>query len=350
MGGNLTAAIIAFGVMIFVHELGHFLLAKRVGVTVHAFALGFGPMLIGTRRGETLYAVNLIPFGGYVRLAGEDLEDGGGPNSFRAKTVWQRMAVLVAGPLMNLLLALVLLAGLALALGVPVGVTNRIGQLLGTCSDDGKEVACPAAKAGLRAGDAIVAINGVPMTSGDEVIDTIHRHPHTSLRLTVERDGRRFDVEVTSVLDARQGIGLIGYRPEAVREHMGPGRALWWALSTSGQTAGALLKALGTLLVRPLEVVRSFMGPVGAVRFLGEAARGGGELFLYTAAVMSIIIGVFNLLPVPALDGGRLLFLVVEAVRRRPVDPRREGYIHMVGFALLLLLLVTLTLRDTGIL
>src|SRR5574341_346739 len=111
MSGNLMAAIIAFGVMIFVHELGHFLLAKRVGVTVHAFALGFGPMLIGTRRGDTLYAVNLIPFGGYVKLAGEDLDDGGGPNSFRAKTVWQRMALLVAGPLMNLVLALVLLAG-----------------------------------------------------------------------------------------------------------------------------------------------------------------------------------------------------------------------------------------------
>jgi len=350
MGGNLTAAIIAFGVMVFVHELGHFLLAKRVGITVHAFALGFGPMLVGTRRGDTLYSINLIPFGGYVKLAGEDLAEGGGPDTFRAKTVWQRMAVLVAGPVMNLILALVLLAGLALVLGVPVGVTNRIGQILTTCSDDGRVIPCPAAQAGLQAGDAIVAINGVPMASGDEVIDTIHRHPHTALRLTVERGGRRFEVTVTSVLDPRQGIGLIGYRPEAVRERMGPLRALGWGLSTVGQTAGALLGALGTLLVRPVEVARSFMGPVGAVRFLGEAARGGGEMFLYTAAIMSIIIGVFNLLPVPALDGGRLLFLILEVVRRRPVDPRREGYIHLVGFALLLLLLVTLTLRDTGIL
>src|SRR5574337_1412185 len=130
MNGNIAAAIIAFGVMIFGHELGHFLVAKRVGITVQAFALGFGPKLVGLQRGETLYAVNLVPFGGYVKLAGEDLGDSGGPNTFRAKSVWQRMAVLAAGPLMNLMLALILLAVLALVLGVPVGVTNRVGQLI----------------------------------------------------------------------------------------------------------------------------------------------------------------------------------------------------------------------------
>ncbi len=352
MGDNLTtsviAAIVAFGIMIFVHELGHFLVAKRVGITVHAFAVGFGPRLVGFRRKDTMYTINLVPFGGYVRLAGEDLDDSGGPDSFRTKTVWQRMGVLAAGPLMNLLLALLILAGLALVYGVPVGVTNRVGQVLTRCSDDGREVVCPAKQAGLQDGDAIVAINGVPLATGEEVIDTIHRSPKATLRLTVERDGRRFDVQVTAVRDATQNIGLIGFRPEAIREHMGPVRALWWGLSTVTQTARALLTALATLVTRPREVLDSLMGPVGAVRFLGESARGGGEMFFYTAAAMSVIIGVFNLLPVPALDGGRLLFLVVEVVRRRPVDPRREGYIHLVGFALLLLLLLTLSVRDVG--
>src|SRR5439155_1738589 len=241
MSGNLIWAIIAFGIMIFGHELGHFLVAKRVGITVQAFALGFGPKLVGVTRGETLYAINLIPFGGYVKLAGEDLQDGGGPNTFRAKSVWQRMAVLAAGPMMNLLLALILLAGLALLLGVPSGVTNRIGQVLTDCFDAGHRVPCPAKQAGLQDGDAI-----------------------------------------------------------------------------------------------------------GAVQFLGETARGGGEIFLYTAAAMSVLIGVFNLLPIPALDGGRLFFLAVEAVWRRPIDPRREGYIHMVGFVLLILLLLTLSVRDVS--
>src|SRR5206468_2164875 len=166
MSGNLIWAIIAFGIMIFGHELGHFLVAKRVGITVQAFALGFGPKLVGVTRGETLYAINLIPFGGYVKLAGEDLQDGGGPNTFRAKSVWQRMAVLAAGPMMNLLLALILLAGLALVLGVPSGVTNRIGQVLTDCFDAGHRVPCPAKQAGLQDGDAIVAIDGRPVARG----------------------------------------------------------------------------------------------------------------------------------------------------------------------------------------
>src|SRR5256886_10799903 len=222
MSGNLIWAIIAFGIMIFGHELGHFLVAKRVGITVQAFALGFGPKLVGVTRGETLYAINLVPFGGYVKLAGEDLQEGGGPNTFRAKSVWQRMAVLAAGPMMNLLLALILLAGLALVLGVPSGVTNRIGQLLTDCVDNGHKVPCPAQQAGLQAGDTIVAINRRPNASGEEVIDTIHRNPHTRLRLVVERAGRRFEGEVTSILGARRDIGLIGYRPEAAPQHPGP--------------------------------------------------------------------------------------------------------------------------------
>src|SRR5439155_144003 len=157
MSGNLIWAIIAFGIMIFGHELGHFLVAKRVGITVQAFALGFGPKLVGVTRGETLYAINLVPFGGYVKLAGEDLQ---------------------------------------------------------------------------------------------------------------ERGGRRVEVEVTSVLDNRQNIGLIGYRPEAIRQHLGPVRATLWGLSTIAQTAGALLAALGALLVRPREGLGSVMGPIGAVQFL----------------------------------------------------------------------------------
>src|SRR3989442_6269425 len=123
MSTNLIAAIIAFGIMIFGHELGHFLVAKRVGITVHAFAVGFGPKLVGVTRGETLYAINLVPFGGYVRLAGEDLEEGGGPHTFRAKSVWQRMAVLAAGPPQKLLVAPIPLAMVALG----PGVARRVG-------------------------------------------------------------------------------------------------------------------------------------------------------------------------------------------------------------------------------
>ena len=335
----IIAAVIAFSVMIMVHEFGHFLVAKRVGITVHAFAIGFGPRIAGFRAGDTQYAINLLPFGGYVRMAGEDLDDAGGVGSFRTKSVWQRMAVVSAGPAMNLLLALLLLMGTALVVGVPVGVSNRIGQLM---------PGWPAEEVGLRPGDVIAAINGEAMDSGQEVIDTIHRQPNTDLRLTVERDGQRFDVTVRSRLDARQNIGLIGFRPEAIRERMGPGRALVWALGTLADTVEVIFATLVGLFREGGKMLDQLAGPVGAVRFLGEAGAAGTEIFIYTASALSIMIGVFNLLPFPALDGGRLLFLLVEAVRRRPVDPRREGYIHLVGFALLILLLLTLTVRDIG--
>lgn len=335
---NLLAAIIAFGVMIFVHELGHFLVAKRVGVTVHALALGFGPRLIGVRRGGTDYAINALPFGGYVRMAGEDLDAAEDAGSFRAKSVWQRMAVIAAGPGMNLLLAIVLLMSLAMSVGIPIGVSNRIGSLL---------PGWPAEAAGLLPGDAIVAINGKASETGDDVVDTIHRNPNTALRLTVERDGRRFDVRVTSRLDPDRKIGLIGFSPELIRQRMGPLAALGWSARSAAETVGAVFVGLGRM-IREGNLLENLSGPVGAVRFLGEQGQAGGEVFLYTAAAISIMIGIFNLLPFPALDGGRLMFLIVEAFRRRPVDPKREGYIHLVGFALLLLLLVTLTVRDVG--
>ncbi|MDQ7844240.1 MAG: M50 family metallopeptidase [Armatimonadota bacterium] len=336
---NIVAAVIAFSIMILVHELGHFLMAKRVGITVYAFAIGFGPRVVGFRRGETTYAINALPFGGYVRMAGEDLDEAGGAGSFRSMSVWQRMTVVVAGPAMNLLLALLLLMSTALIVGVPTGVSNRIGQLM---------PGWPAEQVGLRPGDAIVAIDGEPMDSGQEVIDTIHARPNQELHLTVERDGRRFEVTVRSRLDPDQRIGLIGFRPEAIREHMGPLRALAWAAGTVGETVDVIFTTLVGLVRQGRGVFDQLAGPVGAVRFLGEAGAAGAEIFVYTAAALSIMIGIFNLLPFPALDGGRLLFLLVEAVRRRPVDPRREGYIHLVGFALLLLLLLTLTVRDIG--
>lgn len=333
------AAILAFSVMILVHELGHFLVAKRVGITVYAFAIGFGPRLAGFRSGGTQYAINLLPFGGYVRMAGEDLDDARAEGSFRARSVWQRIAVVVAGPVMNLVLALLLLTAIALVLGVPVGVSNRIGQLM---------PGWPAERVGLRPGDAIVAIDGRPMTGGEDVIETIHRRPNQTLHLTVERDGGRFEVQVRSRLDPQQNIGLIGFRPEVIRERMGPGRALVWALGTVAETVDVIFTTLVGLLREGGKILDQLAGPVGAVRFLGEAGAAGAEIFIYTAAALSIMIGVFNLLPLPALDGGRLLFLLVEALRRRPVDPKREGYIHLVGFALLILLLVTLTVRDLG--
>lgn len=345
----VLAAIVAFGAMIFVHELGHFLVAKRTGVVVHAFALGFGPKLLAFRRGGTAYAINLLPFGGYVRMAGEDFDaTADEEGSFRHRSVWQRMAIVTAGPAMNLLLAVALLSLVGMTYGVQIGVTNRVATLQRRCPAEqggALQPGCPAEQVGLRPGDAIVAIDGRPMERGEEVVRTIHQSPGKRLVLTVERDGQRFTVEVTPRLEPTQQIGLIGFAPEPLRQRLNPAASVTWGVRRTAEMAVTLVGAIVNL-IRVNRFLENLGGPVAAANALVEAARSGVENFLYMTSFLSVVIGLFNLFPIPALDGGRLAFLAVEAVRGRPVDPRREGYIHLVGFALLLLLLVVLTGRD----
>ncbi|HEV8338137.1 MAG TPA: M50 family metallopeptidase [bacterium] len=352
-GGWLVATIVAFGAMIFFHELGHFLVAKRAGVTVHAFALGFGPKLWSVQRGDTTYALNLIPFGGYVKMAGEDFdEQAPEEGSFRHQPVGRRMAIVAAGPVMNLLLAAAILSVVAMSFGVPVGITNRVGMLVAICGQPsvpgvpGSEPGpCPAERAGLRSGDVIVAINGRPTDSGEVVVETIHKNPRQPLVLTVERGGQRVDVKVTPNLDPARKIGLIGFAPEVVRQRFNPITAVLVGIQRTGEIIAAVATAVAGL-IREGSLIANLGGPVAAGRALVDAGRSGLETFLNVAATLSVIIGIFNLIPFPALDGGRLGFLIVEALRRRPVDPRREGYVHLVGFVLLILLLVFLTGQD----
>lgn len=329
-------AVFAFGLMILAHELGHFLAARASGITVHAFGIGFGPPIFRFRRGATVYSINLLPFGGYVRMAGEEFDEVTTPDSFRAKSVLQRMLVVASGPLMNFVLAVVLLALSVATWGLPVGVTNRIAEV---------RAGWPAEEAGLRPGDRIIAIDGRPVPSGEQMVRTIHRSAGRPLRLRVVRDGVTFEVTVTPRWEERLRVGAIGITPEVERRRYDPLSAILWAI---GRTVGFAREVVVGLvrLVATGSFFEGLAGPVGAVRILGDAARMGLDSYLFMSAFLSVMVGLFNLLPLPALDGGRFAFLVVEAVRRRAVDPRREGYVHLVGFALLLLLLLVLTYRD----
>lgn len=333
---NVLAAIAAFGAMIFFHELGHFLMAKRAGVLIHAFAIGFGPKLISWRRGPTTYSINLLPFGGYVRMEGEDTEGDAAAGNFRTKSVGWRIAIIAAGPIMNLALAALILTVMAATGGVPTAASNRVGTL---------EPGWPAAAAGLAPGDAIVSIDGTAMTSGEQVIDTIHRSAGRALVLVVRRGTEERSITVTPRLDEARGVGRIGFSPEPLWTRLNPVHALGWGVQRTGQFIVMLGEAIGRL-IHEGQFFGSLGGPVAAGNILVQAAASGAQNFLHIAAFLSVIIGVFNLLPIPALDGGRLAFLAVEAVRRRPLDPRREGLVHMVGFAFLLLLLVVLTYQD----
>ncbi len=203
----------------------------------------------------------------------------------------------------------------------------------------------PAAQVGLRPGDVILAIDGRTMTDGNEVIRLIHTSNGRTLSFLIQRGPTRFLVHVPTKYDPRQHVWLTGFLPAVSRTHPDPIRAIGWGVLTTGRDVVAYLTALGAL-ARSGQLLGQLGGPVTAVNVLGQAAHAGGETFLYFTAFFSIIIGLFNLFPLPALDGGRAAFLLVEGLWRRPLDPRREGYIHLVGLALLLCLILALTVRD----
>ncbi len=331
------AIVLVFGGLIFVHELGHFLVAKRVGVLVTEFAIGFGPRVAAIRRGETVYALRLLPLGGFVRLAGmyppRDASEVPPPGrGFNDKTVAQRMAIASAGPAMNVALAAALLALILAVLGVrlPVPVVDAV------------EPGRPAAEAGLRPGDAIVAIDGQPVRSWLDVQRAIAASPGRPLTLTLRREGR--EVTVAATPEEVEGRGFLGVRPRVELRRL----PLWAAALEGVRWTGHIVKLTVEGLAAAVrgEGGADILGPVGIGQQIGEASRQGWTTLLFLAAVLSVNLGLLNLLPFPALDGSRLVFLLVEAVRGRPVDPERENWIHAVGFALLMLLLLVVTYRD----
>jgi regulator of sigma E protease len=329
----ILAAIVAFGAMIFVHELGHFLVARRAGVLIHAFAIGFGPRVVSWRRGQTAYSLNLLPFGGYVRMEGEDDEGSGVEGSFRSRPIGWRMAIIAGGPAMNLVLAAVIFAIVAAIAGVPV--STRVGSL---------ESGWPAEAAGIRSGDVILAIDGKPLAQED-LIRTINRSADRPITLLIRRDEQQMSLTLTPRLDTARGVGRLGFSLEPVLNRLGPLAAVAWGVKQTGRTI-VTLGTIISMLIREGAFLQNLGGPLAAGSMLTQAARSGLATYLHLTAFLSVMIGMFNLLPLPALDGGRLAFLLVEAVRRRPVDARQEGWIHMVGFALLLLLLLVLTVQD----
>jgi len=335
---TIILAVLALELMILVHEVGHLIVAKRAGILVHAFAMGFGPRLFAFTRGETTYSLNLLPIGGYVNMAGEDADSPGVPpeRTFRGKSVVWRLAVVLAGPAMNFVLAIVLLAAVAMSYGIPLRVSTQVGTLV---------PGYPAAQAGLQTGDTVISVDGRLMRDGQQMIDLIHRSGDRTLAILVQRGSRRFILHVRTRLDPRQKVWITGFAPTVVRGRLDPVRAVGWGAVTTVRDAGAYLATLGNL-IQSGRLLGELGGPVTAVNVLGQAAHAGGETFLYFTAFFSIIIGLFNLFPLPALDGGRVAFLIVEGLRRRPVDPRREGYVHLVGLALLLCLILALTVRD----
>ncbi|MEW5762671.1 MAG: RIP metalloprotease RseP [Bacillota bacterium] len=332
---TFLAAVVIFGLLILVHELGHFLVAKATGVAVHEFSLGFGPRLGGFKRGETAYNIRAFPLGGFVRMAGMEPREEEVPpeKSFKHKPLWARMAIILAGPLMNFVLAVVILAAVFYVQGLPTA-TTRIQEVL-----PGE----PAARAGLQKGDTIIALNGVRVASWEKMVEQISARPGREVILTVLRDGRPREIRVVPARDP-EGRGRIGVLPVVELKRVGVEAALAGGADYTARLTWLIVDFIGKMITHQAPV--DVGGPVRVVAEIGKVAGMGLVPLLNLAAFLSINLGLFNLLPIPALDGSRFLFLTWEGISGRPIKPERENMIHLIGFALLLVLMVVITYND----
>ncbi len=340
---TLWAALFVFGLLIVFHELGHFIVAKAVGIKVHEFSVGLGPRLFSIPRRGTAYNLRAFPLGGFVRMAGMDPEEKVEDEaaSFNKKPVFQRMLVIVAGSLMNFVLAILILALIFMVRGLPVLTPEGLPKLTTVVA---KLVpGGPAEKAGLLPKDRIIAIDGREINKWEEMMEIISARPEQPLTLTVLRAGQINEIRVVPLRD-EQGRGKIGVYPTQEFRRLDLFSALAAGTQYTVQVGAVILSFIGQMIAG--KAPADLGGPVRIVWEINRAAEFGIFSLLQLAAFLSINLGLFNLLPIPALDGSRLMFLAVELFRGRPVDPVKENFIHMIGFGLLILLIVVITYND----
>jgi regulator of sigma E protease len=365
----ILLALFVFGLLVMIHELGHFLVARSFGIGIREFSIGMGPKLFswkGKKKwGEddeqpmprirfddeeepqepeehvTTYSLRLLPIGGYVSMVGED-EESDSSASFEKKNVWKRIAVVVAGAFMNVLLGFLLMTVLVVTTTNPqTGKVLLVSNTVGAFQEGATSPTY-----GLAVGDTITHVNGTRVHTGNEVVYEIMNRGYEPIDLTVRRGDEV--VELSDVIFPgmeAEGIAFGSADFKMYAEDANVGSVIKHTFFRSVSTVKMIFDQLGDLLTGRFGL-NAVSGPVGVTDAMGEAARSGFDTFLYLVIVLTINLGVFNLLPIPALDGGRLLFLLVEAVARRPLDKKIEGYIHFAGMVILLGIMVLVTCKD----
>lgn len=333
------AFLVVVGIVVVVHEFGHLVAAKSCGVKVYEFAIGFGPRLFSWTRGDTLYAVRALPLGGLCRFAGmddsdiaEEQIDGDDPRSFLNRPVWQRILIVVAGPLMNFLLAIVIFAVIFASYGVPMVTVLEVFE------------DSPAAAAGFEADDTILSIDGRSVASVDRFILTVASSWGKELDVEVLRDGRKVVLEVTPVRDSEANVGRVGISLREVPGEVGVGGSILGSFRYTLGIVDTTLASMGAALTG--RVKAEVAGIVGIAGMSAQAARQGFPSLMMLVALISTSLGLLNLMPIPVLDGGWVLLLTIEAVRGKPLSPQVEGFLKFVGLALLVLLMVYATVSD----
>lgn len=339
---SIIVALLIFGLLIFFHELGHFIFAKRGGIGVTSFSLGMGPAILKKKIGETEYALRILPFGGSCAMVGEDQESDA-ENAFNKKGVWTRISVVAAGPVFNFILAFVGSIIMVLCIGVDKPVISEMIE------------GYPAYEAGVRAGDEIISMNGRNIGVYRDVSMYIQLHQGEVIDLVYERDGERYETTITPKMD-EDGYYLMGITGGAYSKCENPLEVIKYAGCEVGYWIHMVFDSL-KMMVSGQVKREDVGGPVRIVSMIGDtyeqsAAISGFAVFinmLNMIIFLSANLGVMNLLPIPALDGGRLLIMLVEVVTRKRVPEKIEGFIHMAGFAVLMALMVLILFNDISL-
>lgn len=333
---TILAAIFVFGVLITVHEFGHFITAKMTGMRVDEFAIGFGPNIFQKKVGDTLYSLRIIPLGGYNKIAGMDPDEPDSEDSFKSKSIPARMLVILAGSLMNFLLPILLFFAIFMINGVQKPLDTPV---LGTVVADKS-----AAKAGLTVGDRIISINGEKIEKWNDLVVTLQKYPDKEIIVTAEHEGQVQDFKMIPVYDEQYGRPLIGISPKYEQYQPEVGEAFTMGVGYTKYLIVAMVDGLKKIITgaAPAEV----SGPIGVAKMAGEVANQGMLPLLNFIAFLSINLGVINLLPLPALDGGHIVILLLEALRGKPLGARATNAIQMVGVAIILTITVFALFND----
>ena len=350
---TIVAFILILSVLVLIHELGHFITAKKFGIKVEEFGFGFPPRVFGLKRGETIYSINLLPFGGFVKLFGEDEAGGGSLNvkssnktigkdlnrAFFARPAWQRAIIVFAGVVMNFVLAVILISYLFAVQGVALPTKNvKIVEVVKNT---------PAQEVGLMVGDVVTNVNGKKITDTKEFVNLTRQYLGQKITIDIKRGDRFISLVVTPRKDYPKGEGPLGVAISAteIKKYSileAPFFGTWEAMKFSWIIVTGLFDMVANLVLhgtRPTGVA----GPIGVAQLTGQAVSYGLNATLWFMALLSLNLAVLNVLPIPALDGGRLFFILIELVTRRKVNQKYETYAHAIGLALLLTLIVVIT-------
>ena len=349
------AFIVILSILVLVHELGHFLFAKKFGVKVEEFGFGFPPRVFGKRVGETLYSINLLPIGGFVKLYGEDSAGGGSvrrttnnkpitdvKRAFYARPAWQRATIVLAGVIMNFLLAVVLISYLFSAHGVAVPTENiRVVEVVSNS---------PAEASGLKKGDEIITIDGKRIVKTEDFAKIARTKAGQPVKLKLLRSGKEFIVSITPRKEVPEEQGPIGVAISNIEVKKYP----WYSAPFFGTLEAIkfsfmILQGLSEMVVNLIiygKTPTGVAGPVGVAQLTGQAVSYGVIATLWFVALLSLNLAVVNVLPIPALDGGRLFFILIELATRKKISPRYEAMAHAIGLAILLLLILFITFFD----